>query len=61
MATEKLKAMPELTVIEVNWLKHGLTVLSASIKRSITTEKSPEVKAIRERELAELNTLTLKL
>jgi len=61
MATDKTKAMPELTVIEVNWLKHGLTVLSASIKRSITTEKSPEVKAIRERELGELGLLMAKL
>lgn len=60
MATEKLKTI-EVNTIEVNWLKHGLTVLSASIKRSITTEKSPEVKAIRERELSELAALSTKL
>jgi len=61
MATEKMKSLPEMTVIEVNWLKHGLTVLGASIKRSITTEKSPEVKAIRERELNEIGALMNKL
>lgn len=61
MANEKIKALPEMTVLEVNWLKQGLIVLTASIKRSITTEKSPEVKAIRERELSELAVLTAKL
>lgn len=58
MATKNVE---ELSALERNWLKQGMTVLIASLKRAITTEKDPDVKILREKSVKQCEELLLRI
>jgi len=58
MATKNVE---ELSVLDRNYLKQGLTVLLASLKRSITTEKDPGVKVLREQSVKAVEELMTRV
>lgn len=60
MANEA-KVMPKFSAREVEFLKRGIEVLKASIKRAANTEMDSDVKEMRLKQYAELESLQNRL
>lgn len=61
MATANSRNIPELTVLEYNFIKQGLILMRSSIGRSVAKETNVDIVRLKNVDIASINSLITKL